>query len=157
MHSGIIQQLAPPTEVYRRPVNRFVAAFVGSPAMNFLDGRLTVTGGEPGITLTNGTKVGLSGYGFAKQPQEGQAVVLGVRPEQINFKASEMPQASKLPLKVSLIDPMGADSLVWGTVGTDTISVRVEDDEGYKLGENLDAFFLPQQASLFDIASGDRL
>jgi multiple sugar transport system ATP-binding protein len=155
MHGGIIQQLAPPKEVYRRPVNRFVAGFVGSPAMNFLEGRLSVNGGAPAITLTNGTRVGLDGYAFAQAPEDGRPATLGVRPEQVSF--APQPRGSALPVRVSLVDPMGADSLVWATLGTDTISVRVDDEEDHAIGQDLDAYFLPQQASLFDVASGNRL
>jgi multiple sugar transport system ATP-binding protein len=155
MHAGVIQQLATPKEIYRRPVNRFVASFVGSPAMNFVEGTLTKANGTVGVRLGDGTSVALAGYEFAGQPQEGQAVALGFRPEQIGLRPDM--GASQVPVTVSLIDPMGADSLLWGAIGNDTVSIRIGADDTYKTGETLQAYFNPQLASLFDSTSGTRL
>jgi multiple sugar transport system ATP-binding protein len=156
MHGGLIQQLATPKEIYRKPVNLFVAGFVGSPAMNFLEGRITKANGSVGIRLKDGTDVPLDGYQFAGQPSDGQSAVLGVRPEQIEIKMPASGSAS-LPVTVSLVDPMGADSLLWGTVGGDTVSVRIGAEDNYSLGQPIKATFVPSLASLFDAESGNRL
>ncbi|MCR4283026.1 MAG: ATP-binding cassette domain-containing protein [Bauldia sp.] len=155
MHGGLIQQLATPKEIYRKPVNLFVAGFVGSPAMNFLEGRIKKANGSVGIKLADGTDVALAGYEFASQPQDGQPALLGVRPEQIELKGASGP--ATLPVTVMLIDPMGADSLLWGTVGKDTVSVRIGAEDTYQLGQSVKASFQPSLASLFDAESGDRL
>jgi multiple sugar transport system ATP-binding protein len=156
MHAGVIQQLAPPKELYRKPINRYVAGFVGSPAMNFFAGRLRVDGGAPGMVLEDGTEVALTGYEFADPPETGRPAVLGIRPEQFAFQPGRADEAA-LPVKVSLVDPMGADSLVWGVVGDETVSIRVDPDGDYQMGAALNAYFLPQHASLFDAESGIRL
>jgi multiple sugar transport system ATP-binding protein len=156
MHGGVIQQLAPPKEIYRRPVNRFVAGFVGSPAMNFVSGNIIGSNGSAAIALPDGTSIGLVGYDFAAAPGEGRPAVLGVRPEQIELKKAQ-PGASALPITVSVIEPMGADTLVWGTAGKDAISVRIGPDEEVSVGDAVTAHFLPSQASLFDAESGVRL
>ncbi len=155
MHGGVIQQLAPPKEIYRRPVNRFVAGFVGSPSMNFVEGELSGDGGSPALRLPDGALVRLDGYAFAAPPGDGRKAVLGVRPEQMDVKASGGPSA--LPVTVSLIDPMGADSLLWGTVGGPTVSVRIGPDDTFQPGQTLQAWFQPDHASLFDAGSGERL
>jgi multiple sugar transport system ATP-binding protein len=155
MHSGVIQQLASPKEIYRRPVNRFVAGFVGSPAMNFVEGKLARANGAAALRLTTGETVNLDGYAFAGQPEDGRPVVLGVRPEQLELKAADGP--SSLPIEVSLIDPMGADSLLWGSVASETVSVRIGPDDVYTPGEKVQAWFLPDHASLFDAETGDRI
>jgi len=155
MHGGLIQQLATPKEIYRKPVNLFVAGFVGSPAMNFLEGKITKANGSVGMKLVDGTDVTLAGYEFSGQPQEGQMAVLGVRPEQIELKGA--PGPATLPVTVVLIDPMGADSLLWGTVGKDTVSVRIGAEDIYQLGQSVKASFQPSMASLFDAESGNRL
>ena len=82
-------------------------------------------------------------------------MVLGVRPEQLDPKAAGGP--SPLPIEVSLIDPMGADSLLWGNVGTDIVSVRIGPDDVYTPGEKVQAWFQPDHASLFDAKSGERI
>jgi multiple sugar transport system ATP-binding protein len=155
MHGGLIQQLAPPKEIYRKPVNLFVAGFVGSPAMNFLEGRIAKANGSVGMKLVDGTDVPLAGYEFAAAPQDGQPAVLGVRPEQIDVKSASSP--AHLPVVVTLIDPMGADSLLWGTVGKETVSVRIGPDDTFNAGQTVRAGFQPEMASVFDAESGNRL
>jgi multiple sugar transport system ATP-binding protein len=155
MHGGLIQQLAPPKEIYRKPVNLFVAGFVGSPAMNFLAGRISKANGGVGIKLDDGTDVALAGYEFAGQPQEGQPALLGVRPEQIMMPGAD--GASNLPITVTLVDSMGADALLWGTVGKDVVSVRIGSDDTFAMGDQVTAGFQPALASLFDAESGNRL
>ena len=86
MHGGVIQQLAPPKEIYRRPVNRFVAGFVGSPAMNFIEGTLRMIGDGAAIELPDGDADRPDGYEFATRPGDGRPAVLGVRPEQIDLE-----------------------------------------------------------------------
>jgi len=156
MNNGVIQQLGTPREVYRRPVNLFVAGFVGSPAMNFLEGQLTKTNGAVGMKLGDGTDVSLDGYQFAAAPEDGQPAILGIRPEQIDPKSAHH-DAVTLPLTVSLIDPMGADSLLWGTVGKTMIALRIGAEDTFHIGEPLKVAFQPALASLFDTATGARL
>ncbi|MCP4380535.1 MAG: ABC transporter ATP-binding protein [Hyphomicrobiales bacterium] len=156
MHNGVIQQLAAPKEIYRRPVNRFVAGFVGSPAMNFISGELIGGGGVPALKTGDGSQIKLEGYPFADPPGEGRKAVLGVRPEQVEL-GDNGSGSGVLPVQVSLIDPMGADSLLWGTVSGDTVSIRIGPDDDFEMGSVLEAQFLPDHASLFDAESGDRL
>jgi multiple sugar transport system ATP-binding protein len=156
MHAGVIQQLASPKEIYTRPVNRYVAGFVGSPAMNFLEGTTVKVNGGVALKLADGQQIGLDGYPFTKAPEEGRPIALGVRPEQVDLKWTQR-SASAIPITVTLIDPMGADSLLWGSVGTETVSVRIGADDQYRIGETLKAGFMPSAASIFDQQSGDRL
>ena len=156
MHAGVIQQLASPKEIYRRPINRFVASFVGSPAMNFVEGRITNGNGSPVLRLADGHDIALAGYEFAAGPGEGRPVVLGLRPEQIDLHSSAA-NSGAFPVQVSLVDPMGADSLLWGTVGKDTVSVRIGPDDEFSPGQTVTAHFHPDHASMFDAETGARL
>jgi len=65
--------------------------------------------------------------------------------------------ATSLPLELSLVEPMGADSLLWGTIGKEIVSIRVGPDDIYHVGDKIQAFFLPSYASVFDAASGVRI
>ncbi len=156
MHAGVIQQLAPPKEIYRRPVNRFVAGFVGSPAMNFVEGRISNGNGSPVLRLADGHDIALAGYEFAAGPGEGRPAVLGLRPEQIDLHSSAA-NSGAFSVQVSLVDPMGADSLLWGTVGNDTVSVRIGPDDEFAPGQTVTAHFHPDHASMFDAETGARL
>ena len=115
MHGGVIQQLATPKEIYQRPLNLFVAGFVGSPAMNFVSGELRVNS-DPLLVRSDGVAINLYGYDFAKPPVSGRKAVLGVRPEQIHIE-ERLEASTVLPLELNLVEPMGADSLLWGNVG----------------------------------------
>jgi multiple sugar transport system ATP-binding protein len=156
MNGGVIQQLASPKEIYRRPLNRFVAGFVGSPSMNFVDGTLAVEEGRAAFKLGDGRMVDLTGYEFIAPPEHGRPATLGIRPEQIDLERRE-PDSTAIPVNLTLMEPMGADSLVWGDVGGTQFSVRIDGDAHVDTPSSVDAWFQPAQASVFDLATGGRL
>ncbi|AYG63023.1 ABC transporter ATP-binding protein [Rhizobium jaguaris] len=155
MSGGVIQQFAAPKEIYRRPVNRFVAGFVGSPSMNFLSGQVASNGGTPAFILPDGRKIDLNGYEFSGTPGDGRPATLGVRPEQMQFVAANG-RMSSLPATFSIVEPMGSDNLVWGQIGKETMSVRIDADEDVALESEQPVYFQPALASLFG-EDGQRL
>jgi len=156
MYGGVIQQLASPKEIYQRPVNRFVAGFVGSPAMNFVSGKL-VLNSAPAVVCPDGVRIELAGYEFAAPPTAGREVALGVRPEQIHISSARLPGATALPVELTLVEPMGSDSLLWAKVGNESVSIRVGPDDEHRIGEKVDVYFQPRLASVFDTETGFRL
>jgi multiple sugar transport system ATP-binding protein len=109
MKDGIIQQCAPPLQVYDQPVNRFVASFVGTPPMNFLEGRL-----EKGLFLfgdeSRTQKIRLPERMLAVTRQrEGQAIVLGVRPEGLcpSNEGKFAWEGNSFDAKVNVVEPLG--------------------------------------------------
>ncbi|KQV41292.1 sn-glycerol-3-phosphate ABC transporter ATP-binding protein UgpC [Rhizobium sp. Root1204] len=156
MQGGVIQQLASPAEIYETPVNRFVAGFVGSPGMNFLEGRFKISG-DVILFSTEGGELDVSGYGFATKPGNGQTVTLGIRPEQLSLEGTENRKASKLT--VSVFEPMGADTLIWGTVAGQGVSMRIDGERRFTPagGDMLDVFYRPDRLSMFDQTSGNRI
>ncbi len=113
MKDGLIQQCAPPLEVYDRPVNRFVAGFVGTPPMNFLQGRI-VTQADGSSWFTFGSqRIGLPPF-LADRARRyaGQQVILGVRPEGLMPGASTQDGKFAWPdntfdAKVNVLEPLG--------------------------------------------------
>ena len=100
----------------------------------------------------------LSRYSFdngAKKPAEG--VVLGVRPEHIFHGHAASGQPFSKEVEVEVVEPMGADTLVWGKLGNQNFSFRVESEKPLTVGERVPIGFDPARASLFDGASGERL
>jgi multiple sugar transport system ATP-binding protein len=148
MSGGVIQQFATPKEIYRRPVNRFVAGFVGSPSMNFLSGRVVSDAGSPAFILADERRIDLSGYDFAAGPGDGRPATLGIRPEQMEFVASNG-KTSSVPATFSIVEPMGSDSLVWGQVGKEMMSIRIDADEDVVLNSEQPVYFQPALSSLF--------
>jgi multiple sugar transport system ATP-binding protein len=155
MKSGKIQQIDTPAAIYARPSNMFVAGFLGSPSMNFVDGRLAVRDG--GVRFESAAlPVDVSRYAFAAPPIHGQVAVLGVRPEAMVLLEPTDPGALA-KARVSLVEPMGSNQVVWLDAAGVSLSVNLEamalPVEGSAVGIAVDAAGL----SLFDAESRRRL
>jgi multiple sugar transport system ATP-binding protein len=152
MRGGIIQQLAAPQEIYNRPSNLFVAGFIGSPAMNFLEGKTTDGGNTfeaAGMTLS------LEGYdGGAVGARD--KVILGLRPEHLEIVEEAFP-GKTLPATVEIDEPMGADSLVWLRAGDIPISVRVPVENRPAHGSEVHLKVEMSRASIFDAGNEQRI
>jgi multiple sugar transport system ATP-binding protein len=147
-----IQQIGTPDEIYHRPANLFVAGFVGSPQMNFTKGRLENTG-EGLSVLAGDRRLSLSGYQFATAPSAGQEVVLGVRPEHLEIASNGIWPG----FKVDIVEPMGADTVIWCSDGGGSVQVRTTGSRKAAPGENLTLHVDPSQVSLFSTETGERL
>ncbi|MEK1927871.1 MAG: sn-glycerol-3-phosphate ABC transporter ATP-binding protein UgpC [Rhizobium giardinii] len=106
MHGGIIQQVGSPLELYDNPANLFVAGFIGSPGMNFFDGRYMVSGENGNFVLTGGVVLPL---GSNANLADGSRATLGIRPEHVVLGA-EGPNALKAT--VDLVEPTGFGIIV---------------------------------------------
>ena len=155
MRGGIIQQLDTPQAIYSRPVNRFVAGFIGSPGMNFIEGEC-VADGASAVFEANGVKVPLDRYEFARGARTGKAV-FGVRPEHVILGegAGAMPFQSDLTIEI--VEPMGSDSLVWGKFGGQNLSFRIDAERAVAKGDVVRIGFDPGRASIFDAGTGERI
>ncbi len=107
MKDGLVQQCAHPLEVYDRPVNRFVAAFVGTPPMNFLNGKIVRQNG--GLAFDEGTGVLPLPTSLARSLDHyvDQSMVLGVRPDGFSVEAPAGAANARLGVKVNLVEPLG--------------------------------------------------
>ena len=153
MKGGVIQQLDAPQTIYNRPVHRFVAGFLGSPAMNFLEGEL-----EAGSTFkTDGVSVPVERYAFDGPNRPTGACVLGIRPEHIAFGDAAKSMPFSASGSVEIVEPMGSDTLVWTKLGGRNLSFRVEAERTLSSGDPVQFGFDPARASLFDAATGNRL
>jgi multiple sugar transport system ATP-binding protein len=148
MKDRVIQQLGTPNEIYRRPANRFVASFVGSPAMNFLPGAFAVRGGKPCFDAA-GISLPLDGYAFDARPEEGASIELGIRPEHVEADGD-------LPAVIEMVEPMGSDQLAWLRLGSQALSMRLPAEARIVTGEPISLRLPGAKLNLFD-ASGRRL
>ncbi|KQT63307.1 MULTISPECIES: ABC transporter ATP-binding protein [unclassified Aureimonas] len=149
MHGGRVQQIAPPQIIYDRPVNRFVAGFIGSPPMNFLDG-LSQTDGSvvegASFRLRTGNEVGKALAG-----RSGGKVVVGVRPEHLAPVAGG--HAEGIRGTVELIEPLGSQVMIQLRVGDDLIIAQFEQDPTLRVGQDLVLSHRPQSLHAFDPTS----
>ena len=149
MNSGIIQQIGTPDDIYRRPATRFVADFVGSPAMSFFDATLS------GQTLLIGpAQIDLAGYAFTGTPQPGP-ITFGIRPERVIVHPDATPGTH--PAHLTGREPMGADTLLWLDLYGRRLSARVPPEIGPDLNDTVHIAFDPAGVSLFDPKTGARL
>jgi multiple sugar transport system ATP-binding protein len=153
MKGGVIQQLDTPHVIYNRPVNLFVAGFIGSPSMNFLKG--TIKGGA---IETNGVTVGLNNYAYeAGAASDGTGVVLGIRPEHIMVGKDAASAPYSFDAEIEIVEPMGSDTLGWTRIGDQPITFRTESEVDLKVGQVIRLGFDPARGSLFNAESGMRL
>ncbi len=153
MRGGIIQQLDSPKVIYSRPVNRYVAGFIGSPGMNFLLGEADV--GDAAFRA-DGVAIPLAGYAFSEGAAGGRAE-FGVRPEHIAVGDQAAAMPFQADVDVEIVEPMGSDTLVWSKLAGQNLAFRVESDRPVETGQRVRIGFDPARASLFDAQSGDRL
>jgi multiple sugar transport system ATP-binding protein len=121
IRKGELQQVAPPGTLYDRPVNLFVAGFIGSPAMNMVEAQLSRTDGGL-VAEFGGIKLELGDEVLKARPRlseyEGKPVILGIRPEDIEDSevAGDAPDSRRIATKVDLVESLGSEVLVHFTV-----------------------------------------
>ncbi|MBI4817817.1 MAG: sn-glycerol-3-phosphate ABC transporter ATP-binding protein UgpC [Deltaproteobacteria bacterium] len=149
MSNGVVQQVGPPLEVYKRPENTFVAGFIGSPAMNFLqceyDGSAGIVRGKTfSISLPDAIKLRLD-----RAPSK--ELVLGVRPEHV-FEAK--PSESVLPCKVDVLEPLGAEVHALATIEGNAFTARLDPETQAKVGVEIGLGMTLDHVHFFDRKSG---
>jgi len=143
MQGGRIEQVGAPLELYDRPANTFVAAFIGSPSMNLLDGR--ITGGRVEVA---GTTLPLP-HGVAAD--EGRDVVYGIRPEHL----AEADQG--LAAKVAVVEPTGSETHVVLRLAGREITAVFRNRVAFGPGATITLAPDPSASHLFDKATGKRI
>jgi multiple sugar transport system ATP-binding protein len=144
MRDGWVQQVGEPLEIYSRPANKFVAGFIGSPAMNFADVGINEVNGVV-VAETQGFRVGVPAAKVgALRAYKGQQVALGVRPEDVHVASGADPAQNTFDATVEVVEPLGSEILLDVRVGRGTIvarvdpTVRVKVHETVKLAVNAD-------------------
>jgi multiple sugar transport system ATP-binding protein len=156
MKNGQIQQLAPPSEVYARPANLFVAGFLGSPKMNFIEGDLSFEKGRP-VFVMGDTRIDLTDAPMHKGAVAGP-VTLGIRPENLRLVAdTEQISGPRLEGVVSLIEPLGAETIVWLSFGGKSLTIKTTADIVPKVGDHVSFYVDTSRASVFAKDTGQRL
>jgi multiple sugar transport system ATP-binding protein len=113
MNGGILQQVGTPGEIYDHPANLFVAGFIGTPTMNFVP-----------ATVTNGSAKA-SGFELKlPKPISAQKGTLGFRPEAVTDKVAD--GNPTLDMKVDVVERLGSDQFLYGTVGGDQLTARID-------------------------------
>ncbi len=150
INDGAVEQIGTPLELYDRPVNLFVAGFIGSPAMNLIPGRMVREGEAVSVEAEDGTRLPLAADAAG---EHGRAVIYGIRPEDLKFDSGE----HSIAVKVSVIEPTGADTQVFSEIAGRQICAVF--GERHVLHPNDEIRLSPALKSvhLFDAPTGTRL
>ena len=154
IHEGVIHQVGPPQAVYHRPKTRYVGEFLGSPGMNFLpctlktEGPLTRLEG-PGFQVNvPGVRDSLNGR--LKDPE----LLMGVRAEHLRI---EPPSAEGIPAELSILEPLGAETILYYQVGGAVVRALSPPGTKRKPGERACLAFAPEHLHLFDRKTEERI
>jgi multiple sugar transport system ATP-binding protein len=148
MRDGVVEQIGKPLELYDRPANQFVAAFIGSPSMNMIEGRIATTAGKTAFVTSGGIELPMPVP--PRAGTEGPAVY-GVRPEHLAVAPSGF------PVTVSVIEPTGSETHLLARLGEDSLTITLRDRVDAAPGDTI--HLMPDLAKLhmFDASSGARL
>ena len=169
MNRGMIQQVAPPAELYRNPVNKFVAGFIGSPTMNFLDVDVLEEDGTVWL-LGQGWRLPLEGYQARKLKDKGytgKRITLGIRPEDLHQEECSGKNGSSglngngsgwIGAYISVREMLGSEVLLHGNTGDmGQLSARMPASCRVKPGEFLRLYVDMPQIKLFDIQTEENI
>ncbi|OIJ11407.1 sugar ABC transporter ATP-binding protein [Anaerobacillus alkalilacustris] len=148
MKDGVIQQVGAPKEVYDLPENVFVGGFIGSPAMNFINGKL-----EDGYFHIGSLKVKVpEGKLKMLEPYKGQEILLGIRPEDIHDEPVfiESSPETKISAKIEVAELMGAETFLYSKVSEQDFIARVDSRTDIKNGQSIDLAFDMNKVHFFD-------
>ncbi|MBB3999510.1 ABC transporter ATP-binding protein [Aureimonas pseudogalii] len=147
MRDGRVEQIGPPLELYDRPNTVFVAGFIGSPAMNFVKGRIEARDGRSVFVSDGGAVLPVDEV----RAEPGRPVIYGIRPEHIDIGPGGV------PARVSVLEPTGSETQVFARIGDDSIDAVVKDRISVRPGEEVSFRIDPRRAHLFDRETTKRL
>ncbi len=152
MNDGYIEQIGTPMELFTNPANTFVASFIGSPPMNQMPGKIKSTDSgfiakidSIDIDIPSGINV-----------QDGQAVVIGIRPEHFSLNAAD--DTSAIPISLDLVEPLGSEALLHASVGEHQLIVKAETHGDIDHLNSITQVYAPSKlVSVFDEKTGAAL
>ncbi|HQZ13080.1 MAG TPA: sn-glycerol-3-phosphate ABC transporter ATP-binding protein UgpC [Devosia sp.] len=144
MHDGIVEQIGTPLELYDKPRNLFVAAFIGSPGMNLIKG----TAKSGGTVDAGGANLVMPGQ---HNVADGQPIVYGIRPEHLELADDGMAAT------VAVVEPTGSETHVLMRVGESEITAVFRDRHTFTPGQTVHLKPRPEHGHLFDSTSGSRV
>jgi multiple sugar transport system ATP-binding protein len=152
MRDGHIEQIGTPEQLYDEPANTFVAAFMGSPPMNLLAGRIG-NGGASRLELGDGQSLPLADA-VARSLPRGAAVTVGMRPEKLVLGPAE---GMSFQAQIELVEVLGGETVLHAKLGEQTLLVRTAGRPSLNSGDSVRLTVNAQDLFLFDGDSGRRL
>ena len=152
MNDGRLQQSGSPLNVYKSPTNKFVAGFIGSPAMNFIEATLLKEGEDYFINAESfKIKTSKSSYTGIKE-YIGKKVIFGVRPEDLydkKYVSTDIP-GTAIKAKVEVIEPLGAEIFIYLVIGKHSLVGKMDSCTQVKVEENMEVVIDMEKTHIFD-------
>jgi multiple sugar transport system ATP-binding protein len=151
MRDGVLQQVGTPKMLYEAPANHFVAGFIGSPAMNFLTGRVKVDGDKVALAL-DGLEIPLSGRAsqLARSRGADSELVVGMRPEHFDAAASATEGTISVPATVEVVEFLGNEELIHANVAGNDVVALVPSSRGVAVGDKVTLVIADSVVHAFD-------
>lgn len=151
MNNGVIEQVGPPQEVYKFPATRFVAGFIGSPAMNFLTCKLERENGHIFARLGNGFALPLPKAAADRCGRFiGQPLTIGIRPEHIFEATGDARDGPTLQVTVDIVEPLGMETMIYFRIDGAELCARISADSDVRAGETIDLSVDTERMHVFD-------
>jgi multiple sugar transport system ATP-binding protein len=159
MKDGYIQQIADPITLYDQPSNKFVAGFIGSPSMNFMDGSIIKKKDALYFSEENFTVKVHEDHVSTLESYVGRDILLGIRPEDIYDKvyASNASPDNTITATVEVVEPMGAEAYLYLTTGKSPFIARVDSYEQLEVNQDIDLVFDMSKSHFFDRETGQTI
>jgi multiple sugar transport system ATP-binding protein len=160
MKDGVILQMDVPLAIYNRPTNKFVASFIGSPPMNFLEMQVDSRNGA--LWLNEG-KFSLklpTAFEEMVKPYVGKMLTCGIRPEDImdrRTSSNGVGEGKTATCTIEVVEPMGSEVLLYLSTGKNTLIARAEPQSEAKVNQEIELVFNMEKAHLFDKDTLERL
>ena len=160
MKDGVIMQVDKPLEIYNRPMNKFVASFIGSPPMNFMDVQVSKRDGHLWLDEGKFSLKVLPSQEQTLQSLSGKTIILGIRPEDIydRLNVGNGSRAGHTALStVEVVEPMGSEVMLYLNTGRNTLIAKVEPQSEAKVNQEIELLFNMEKIHLFEKESLDRI
>jgi len=150
MQNGNVEQVGAPLELYDHPANLFVAGFIGSPAMNFIEGTVRRANGRANVVAADGTALALPPDAAG---EEGQRVVYGTRPEHLELAG----ESDGIEVAVEVVEPTGSETLLVGTMAGQTVQAAFRERHRFRPGQRIRLRPRLEYVHVFDAVTGARI
>ena len=153
LRDGNIDQIDTPMNLYNFPVNKFVAGFIGSPGMNFINGKIVEADDFKFVETSGGLELNVNmEYHPQLEKFIDKSIILGIRPEDIHeFDVSKADVVQKFSAKIEVVEPMGNEIFIYFNVTDVQVVGRLPSFVNAKMGEPIDLFFDIDKLHFFDV------
>jgi multiple sugar transport system ATP-binding protein len=151
---GVLQQVGTPEAVYERPANKFVADFIGSPSMNFVDVELS---GNSLVGQSFEYEVSDEFVETVRERTDAQTFIMGIRPENVRLADESTDAGSTISAVVDVREPVGSDNYLYIRIGDQDFTMRVPGDQKIAEGRTIDIAIREPEMHLFDAETEENI